>query len=694
MTNINPNNDVGKINHNIKKGNKVNKQEKPVAQTKQVEASSLNALSAYGKANINFKGNTNLYFEQKKETALDVIERTKKMPVIEPTREEIESRKEKLINDGIDENLTELISKLNNVKYERAKYLIYEKLVGLNCQTSMFKDVINLLDDNFCRIDELLSSNCTTDDLANLAELPEGEYQIAIQLLKEDYTSSSLLKCRDNNGYIYKDFLSEKDKIKKPRKKGFVDYTEITPTAKKYIVNKVNSDLRLDKPFTIDSNISDIACAWKEEYRKGGPTPLMLDNQLNNILIENSCDRYISKNKEPLARWMEVPNLSYFIETIPEEGEIYAFDRFQSFAKSTYGAEHNRGGDFHDGNTNKNFKFVVHPNSELTNAYDIGDGKFGNQEVLYKAGAQFKVISKGIEVGEQNGIKNRMYVVHLKELSTDEVKQEIQKPSYQQIKPITQETKTTSAEAFNFLKYIDEKYKTKETEFTLASGIKSTFKEYIGSKMGTNAGALVKDKKTDTLYYAKFGGKQSKVEVLASKLYKMAGINTAEMKLIKSNNTIGLISKYLVGSQSALKGTKDVYKGFGMDAFLANWDAVISGNIREYNGQTYRIDMGGSLDFRAQGEKKYFNGIVTELKTLLEPSREAAYFYEGMTHSDLIDSIQRVVDIKDSDLIELLKNEGMTEYKDVLLQRKQYMTKFLETAKNTPYTQQDIHTFV
>ena len=65
MTNINPNNDVGKISHNIKKEKKVNKKEKPVAETKEVEASSLNALSAYGRANINFKGNPALTFEQK-----------------------------------------------------------------------------------------------------------------------------------------------------------------------------------------------------------------------------------------------------------------------------------------------------------------------------------------------------------------------------------------------------------------------------------------------------------------------------------------------------------------------------------------------------------------------------------------------------------------------------------------------------
>ena len=56
MTNINPNDGVNKINANIKKETKVNKNKEVVAQSKQVEASALNALNSYGKASINFKG--------------------------------------------------------------------------------------------------------------------------------------------------------------------------------------------------------------------------------------------------------------------------------------------------------------------------------------------------------------------------------------------------------------------------------------------------------------------------------------------------------------------------------------------------------------------------------------------------------------------------------------------------------------
>ena len=67
MTNINSNDDIGKINHIFKKESKVKKKEKIVAETKQVEASSLDALNSYGKANVAFKG---IFKRKKKEEVL------------------------------------------------------------------------------------------------------------------------------------------------------------------------------------------------------------------------------------------------------------------------------------------------------------------------------------------------------------------------------------------------------------------------------------------------------------------------------------------------------------------------------------------------------------------------------------------------------------------------------------------------
>ena len=86
MTNINPNDDVGKINHIIKKEDKVNKKEKPVAETKQVEASSLDALNSYGKASITFRG---VKPKQETVTKEQVLQRLNEVDIPENIKEDI-----------------------------------------------------------------------------------------------------------------------------------------------------------------------------------------------------------------------------------------------------------------------------------------------------------------------------------------------------------------------------------------------------------------------------------------------------------------------------------------------------------------------------------------------------------------------------------------------------------------------------
>ena len=118
-----------------------------------------------------------------------------------------------------------------------------------------------------------------------------------------------------------------------------------------------------------------------------------------------------------MARWMEIDNLPHFINTIPKEGEIYKLDRMQSFAKTTKGAEIIHGNQFYDGNISKNVKFIVKPKNELTKAYDVGQGKYGAEEVLYKAGEEFKIISKKPEyLTLPDGKVTMQYVIEMEEV--------------------------------------------------------------------------------------------------------------------------------------------------------------------------------------------------------------------------------------------------------------------------------------
>ena len=247
----------------------------------------------------------------------------------------------------------------------------------------------------------------------------------------------------------------------------------------------------------------------------------------------------------------------------------------------------------------------------------------------------------------------------------------------------------------SYINYLKKLYKTEDTVFTNSNGNKLSFTIFKDSRMGTNDGYYSINNSTGELFYTKIGGEQSKAEVLSSKLYNLAGINTPEMSLIKTRNgKTGLISKYIPDTIPVREPNQEVYKGFGMDCFLANWDAVISDNTITDGENVYRIDLGGSLDFRAMSinGKKPFPDEVNELSTMLNPSINyfGSRIFAEMTREELISSVKRVVDIKNDDIIQVLKNQNMLEYKDILLNRKEFMSHFLKIAEQTPFEHNSI----
>lgn len=216
------------------------------------------------------------------------------------------------------------------------------------------------------------------------------------------------------------------------------------------------------------------------------------------------------------------------------------------------------------------------------------------------------------------------------------------------------------------------------------------FEIFNGTQAGSNKGYYALNKDTGELFYAKVGdslSSQTKTEVLASKIYNLAGIDAPELTTFRAfDGTQGLLSKYIPELEVVSEADRAVNEGFAMDAFLANWDAVCSDNtLKTPDGKVVRIDVGGTFDYRAQGAKKPFTSVVDEITTLADPSINpvSAEIFSTMTKEDLINSLKKVVDIDDNDLIELLQKEGMEQYQDVLLKRKQYLADFLQTAQDT-----------
>lgn len=186
----------------------------------------------------------------------------------------------------------------------------------------------------------------------------------------------------------------------------------------------------------------------------------------------------------------------------------------------------------------------------------------------------------------------------------------------------------------------------------------------VGGQLGSNAGgtyagpdgerAYVKQAKTE---------KHAANEVLASMLYNLAGVATPQV--FRGENAPGLGSgtqtyAAIVPDASSDFGQKlqnpsylaKVREGFAVDAWLANWDVAgltFDNVVSDANGDPIRIDVGGTLLFRAQGGLKgaAFGDEVTELDTLRDPGMnpQASQVFGGMLTSARRESAKRLLAI-------------------------------------------------
>jgi hypothetical protein len=99
-----------------------------------------------------------------------------------------------------------------------------------------------------------------------------------------------------------------------------------------------------------------------------------------------------------------------------------------------------------------------------------------------------------------------------------------------------------------------------------------------------------------------------------------------------------------------------VHENFMVDAWLGNWDVVGTGydNLLIIDGtRAVRIDVGGSMRFRAQGGIKtasQWNGKVTELESILKMAPDgsnqyAVSVFKNMTQEELERGVQKVISI-------------------------------------------------
>jgi len=191
-----------------------------------------------------------------------------------------------------------------------------------------------------------------------------------------------------------------------------------------------------------------------------------------------------------------------------------------------------------------------------------------------------------------------------------------------------------------------------------------TWSKSTPQNVGSNPATMLTDP-NGTKYYTKLkkpsetsaqAAERMETEVLAAKLYELAGVPTADLQMGTNNGEPVMLSRMIQTRMPNLASDKvEAQKGFVADAWLANWDAPLNDNIKiDNNGRAVRLDVGGSLDYRAQGAKKgsqgttAFGNSVGEMTSLQK--RGGNVDFSNMDKDVLKKQAQKLGTITDDDI--------------------------------------------
>lgn len=216
--------------------------------------------------------------------------------------------------------------------------------------------------------------------------------------------------------------------------------------------------------------------------------------------------------------------------------------------------------------------------------------------------------------------------------------------------------------------------------------------EQVGAQAGSNPGGLY-EAEDGTRYYVKTPANEDRArnEILAGKLYQLADIDVPELYPATRSDKFSVASKIIPGlkrSKSKLTkgGVPGVAEGIAVDAWLANWDVVgleHDNLLIDEQGHGKRVDTGGALRYRAMGDPKgdKFGPTVTELDVFTDKSRRAGGVLGHATPRQIVESIDRVLEIPESKIRDLVeewgpKSEGeRKKLLDTLLARRESLKK-------------------
>ena len=229
---------------------------------------------------------------------------------------------------------------------------------------------------------------------------------------------------------------------------------------------------------------------------------------------------------------------------------------------------------------------------------------------------------------------------------------------------------------------------------------KKDYTKYKNAK-GSNPGGFYESKTNpaERWYFKEVGEDKAYNEILAAKLYEKAGVNVPDVQPMTYGNQTGVASRIVDGVEENAtklmsgKYKPDIEENFIVDAWLANWDTVGTGydNMVFVGNKVLRVDVGGSLRYRAMGSKKgnAWDTLVNEIDSLRDPNTNhyAAKVFKNVTKKQMEIGARKVLSISDADIRQLVKVNGkhlskaeQKELSDILIGRKKTIAKKFPNA--------------
>lgn len=191
--------------------------------------------------------------------------------------------------------------------------------------------------------------------------------------------------------------------------------------------------------------------------------------------------------------------------------------------------------------------------------------------------------------------------------------------------------------------------------------------------LGGSTGAQLVEDADGNQYVMKKGTNTNadhvKAEYLTNQLYNVMGLRTPDYELYEDNGNPILLSRFIPGTHMPNSGDfAKMGEGFIADVLLANWDVYMNDNclVNNATGAIYRVDNGGSLNFRAKGQQKVFDGdVLTSWKGMVKYN---PMVYNTLTEDDQLNQIIEISKKKD-DVVNFLTESGRDDLAKILSER-------------------------